>query len=67
MRALKTIFTLIPSKLSKCISEVHKLNVPHAISQEPNVCTNFGKELCGRKRNGYLQRQSMKYPTSIFI
>lgn len=55
---IKTAFILIPSKLLKCMSEVHKLNIPFAF-QQPNVYTNIGKGLCGRRRNGYLQRQSM--------
>lgn len=50
---IKTAFTLIPSKLFKCMSEVHKLNIPF-VFLDPNVYANVGKGLCGRRRNGYL-------------
>lgn len=41
MRSLKNAFTVSTSKLLRSISEVHKLNVPCAVSQELSVCTNL--------------------------
>lgn len=54
MRSLKAAFTVSTSKLLRSISEVHKLNVPYAVSQEPSVCNNFGRGLCDKRSNGYL-------------
>jgi len=54
VRSLKTTFALVPSNLSECIAKVHKLDIPRAVSQEHNGYTDFGRGLCGRRRNGYL-------------
>lgn len=62
---VKTAFTLIPSKLLKCMFEVHKLNIPF-VFQEPNVYPCTGKDFVEEEK-WLFTKAEYEYSPSIFV